>query len=334
MRVVVFGAGGLGSVLGGYLAMAGAEVTLVARPAHAQAIRERGLILRGVRGEFVVRERLTAVTRAEEAPGTYDWFFLGVKAKDTERALEEAKPLRERVKAALSLQNSVVKDEILKAYFGPERTVGFATIEGARLVEPGVVENTLTVPTTNYLGELDGRRSERVEALAALFQKAGLGTKVVEDIRRVEWEKLAQICLASSWAVSTLPGVPSLRFAQGLVVPEGAEHYVALGKEVVSVLKALGYPPQNYFAPVSHLVELDALPFPEAVALARKMGEDLMARGSRATTSMHEDVLRGRKTEVEFIVAPFVREADRLGIPIPTLRAAYRVIKVLDHYLS
>jgi len=334
MRIVIFGAGGLGSVLGGYLALAGAEVTLVARPAHAQAIRERGLLLRGIRGEFRIRENLEAVSRAEEARGEYDWFFLGVKAKDTERALEEALPLRDRVRAALSLQNSVVKDEILSRYFGPDRTVGFATIEGARLAEPGVVENTLTVPTTNYLGELDGKVTPRVEALAELFNRAGLGTRVVTDIRRVEWEKLAQICLASGFAVSTLPGVPTLRFAHGLVVREGAEHFVTLAKEVTSVLRALGYPPENYFAPVSRLKELDALPFPEAVDLAQRMGEEFLARGSRATTSMHEDVLRGRKTEVDYILAPFLREAERLGLEVPTLRAAYRVIKVLDHYLN
>jgi len=334
MRIVVFGAGGLGSILGGYLALAGAEVTLVARPAHARAIRERGLLIRGLRGEFNVARNLIAVERAEEAEGEYDWFFLGVKAKDTERALEEARPLRERVKAALSLQNSVEKDQILSDYFGPQRTVGFATIEGARLAEPGVVENTLTVPITNYIGELDGHVSPRVRALAELFNKAGLGTQVVSNIRQVEWEKLAQIALASGWAVSTLSGHPGLRFADGLVVREGAEHFVALAKEILEVFAVLGYEPENFFAPVSRLKELRQLPFSEAVAFVQRMGEELRARGSRATTSMHEDVLRGRKTEVEFILGPFVREGMKRGLQIPTLLAAYRIIKTLDVYLA
>jgi 2-dehydropantoate 2-reductase len=334
MRVVVFGAGGLGSLLGGYLALAGAEVTLVARPAHARAIRENGLLIRGIRGEFHITQNLTAVERPEEAKGVYDWFFLGVKAKDTLKALEEARPLRERVKAALSLQNSVEKDGILASYFGAEKVVGFATIEGARLAEPGVVENTLTVPTTNYIGELDGRPSSRVEALAQRFNQVGLGTRVVENIQKVEWEKLAQICLASSWAVSTLSGHPGLRFADGLVVREGAEHFVALAKDILEVFAALGYEPENLFAPVSRLKELRELAFPEAAAMVQKMGEELRARGSRATTSMHEDVLRGRKTEVEFILGPFVREGMRRGLSIPTLLAAYRIIKTLDAYLT
>lgn len=332
MRIVVFGAGGLGSVIGGYLAEAGAEVTLVARPAHAEAVQKEGLLIRGVRGEH--RVNLRAVSCADQTEGEFDWFFLGVKAKDTAQALKEALPLRGRVKAALSLQNSIVKDEELSRFFGLEHTVGFAIIEGARMAEPGVVENTLTVPVTAYIGELNGKLSQRVQTLAEIFNEVDLGTKAVTNIRQVEWEKLAQICLASSYAVSTLSGYSELRFPDGLLVREGSEHFVALAKEILRVYKALGYVPENYFAPVSRLKELEALSFEEGCELALRMGQALKGRESRATTSMHEDVLRGRKTEVDFILGPFVEEAERLGVTAPTLRTAYRIIKTLDHYLK
>ncbi|CAM3483395.1 ketopantoate reductase [Hydrogenibacillus schlegelii] len=335
MRMVVLGAGALGSLIGGYLARAGAEVTLIGRPAHMQAIRERGLKISGVRGEVTVGERLRAVTSPEEVEGEFDWLVLAVKGKDTASALAGAERLRERVAAAFSVQNSVTKDDELIAWFGdPRRVIGFATIEGATLVEPGHVRNHVTVPTTAYAGELGGEITPRVEALVAWFNQAGLGAKAVANIRQVEWEKLAQICLASGYSVSCLAAVPHLGFADGLVVREGAEHYVALAKEIMQVYRALGYAPQNYFAPLSHLRELEEFPFDEAVEFARSVGERLRERGSVGRTSMHEDILRGRRPEVDAIFAPFVREADRLGLEVPVLRSIYRTARVWAAYLS
>ncbi|WP_372720716.1 ketopantoate reductase family protein, partial [Immundisolibacter sp.] len=105
MRVCILGAGGLGSVFGGALALAGVDVTLVGRPAHVEAIRKNGLKLTGIRGDHMVREHLEAVADPREAKGEFDYLILGVKGKDTEAALEGANCLRDRVKTALSFQN-------------------------------------------------------------------------------------------------------------------------------------------------------------------------------------------------------------------------------------
>jgi 2-dehydropantoate 2-reductase len=208
------------------------------------------------------------------------------------------------------------------------------TIEGATLVEPGHVRNHVTTPTTAYFGEVDGRLTPRVEALAAAFQQAGLGSKAVTNIVQVEWEKLTQIATASGWSVTTLAALPDLTFADGWMVREGVEHYVQLSKELLSVYKALGYTPQNFFAPLSRLQELDALDFAEAVAMVQEMGRSMKAQGARARTSMHEDVLRRRKTEVEEILKPFMEKGASLGLPLPTVTAVYRIIRTLDYYLN
>lgn len=331
MHVAVLGAGGLGSVVGGHLARSGVDVTLIARPRHVEAIRRDGLRMTGVRGEHTVTEHLTAVASPDDVEGHVDVLMLGVKGKDTATALAEADGLRDRVGAVLSLQNSVSKDGRLSDWIGAERVIGAATIEGATMTAPGEVFNSVTVPTTMYVGELDGARTARVTALADALNGAGLGTKVPDDIRQVEWEKLAQICTASSFSVSTLPGLPALGFSDGLAVREGAAHFVQLAKEVVEVYRSLGWEPQEFFAPLSRLRTLAEATFDEGVELLLEMSQK-MAPGTR--TSMHEDVLQGRRTEVDDIILPFVQRAQEAGVAAPTLLAAYRVAKTLDTHMG
>ncbi|MGH7963733.1 MAG: ketopantoate reductase family protein [Candidatus Binatia bacterium] len=253
MRVCILGAGGLGSVVGGYLARVGIDVILIGRPAHVEAIRRHGLHITGVRGEFHIQDHLTAVSSPQEAEGSFNYLILVVKGKDSQTALQEANGLRARTQAALSLQNSVVKDDILRRWIGPGKVLGAMTTEGATLVEPGHVHNHMTIPNTAYFGELNGPITPRVEKLTAAFQQAGLQSQATENIVQVEWEKLTQIATASGWSVMTLAAVPDLTFVDGLQVREGAEHYVQLSKELLSVYKGLGYTPQNFFAPISRL---------------------------------------------------------------------------------
>ena len=330
MRIVILGAGGLGSIVGGLLARSGVDVTLIGRPAHVRAIRENGLVVTGIRGDFVVRENLTAVTAAEEATGEFDYLALVVKGRDTEAALAGASGLRGRVRSVFSLQNSIEKDEVLGEWAGRERVIGASTIEGGTLLAPGRVANSLTTPTTAYFGELDGRVTPRDCEIAEAFTRAGLPSRAVDHIVQVEWEKLAQIAMASGFSVSTLAALPEVYFGDGLSVREGAEHYVTIGTELLAVYRALGYTPQNFYAPVSKLKEVDSLDFEQAVAHVLELGRRFRSEGRKARTSMHEDVLQRRKTEVDFILRPFLDQGRSLGISTPTIAAVYRVAKTID----
>lgn len=336
MRVVVLGAGGLGSVIGGYLAETGVDVTLIARPAHADAVNRDGLRIEGIRGEHHVRQNLSAVSDPRDATGEFDYFILATKAKDTATALAGADCLKDRIATACSVQNTIVKEGELAAWLGdPARVMGCSTIEGGTLEAPGFVKNHVTVPTTAWFGELDGTVSPRAQTLADAFNAAGLGAKAVPYIQQVLWEKLAQICNASAWSVSTLAGNPELQFPHGMGVREGAEHYVALSRELLAVYTALGYEPQNFYAPLSRLKDVhDCKTDEEAVELILGYGRMMKERGYTGRTSMHDDVIRGKKTEADWIIKPFVEKGPELGVPVPTVTAAYRIIKVLDHYLA
>ncbi|MDD3675081.1 ketopantoate reductase family protein [Thauera propionica] len=332
MRFVILGAGGLGSVIGGYLAKAGEDVTLTCRPAHAQAINANGLKISGVRGEHLVREHLSAVTTPDEATGEFDHLIILVKGKDTETALAQAEGLKTRCKNVFSLQNGIGKEERLRQWAGRDKVVGASTIEGGTLLEPGVVSNPLTTPVTAYFGELDGGTSPRTDALAEAFTRAGLTAKSVPNIMQVLWEKLVQIGTASGWSVSTL-GL-RLYFQDGLLVRQGAEHYVALAKDMLRVYGAMGYTPQNFYAPMSQFKELNELDFEGGVAMMMKLGERLKQQGMRGRTSMHEDVIRGKKTEVDFLLKPFLDKAAELNLQVPVLETVYRIVKTQDAYLD
>lgn len=332
MRFVILGAGGLGSVIGGYLAKAGEDVTLICRPAHAEAINSKGLKISGVRGDHLVRENLTAVTSPDEAAGEFDHLIILVKGKDTETALAQAEGLKTRCRNVFSLQNGIGKEERLRAWAGRDKVVGASTIEGGTLHEPGVVSNPLTTPITAWFGELDGGTSPRTDALAEAFTRAGLEARSVPNIMQVLWEKLVQIGTASGWSVSAL-GL-RLYFQDGLLVRQGAEHYVALAKDMLRVYGAMGYTPQNFYAPMSQFKELNELDFEGGVAMMMKLGERLKQQKMQGRTSMHEDVIRGKKTEVDFLLKPFLDKAAELGLAVPVLETVYRIVKTQDAYLE
>ena len=336
MRVCILGAGGLGSVIGGYLAKTGVETTLIARPAHADAITRDGLRIEGVRGEHLIRDNLTAISNPADATGEFDYLILATKAKDSETALAAADCIKDRFKTVCSVQNTIVKEGILARWIGDAaKVMGASAIEGGTLEAPGFVKNHVTVPTTAYFGELDGTVSRRAQALADAFNTAGLGARAVDCIQQVLWEKLAQICNASAWSVSTLAGNNELTFVHGMALREGAEHYVAISRELLAVYGALGYTPQNFYAPLSRLKDVyECKTEEDAVQLILGFGERMKQQGYVGRTSMHDDVVRGKKTEVDYIVKPFVDKGRELGIPVPTVTAAYRIIKVLDHYLA
>src|SRR5689334_4723448 len=109
-HVCILGAGGLGSVIGACLAESGTSVTLVARPAHADAIETRGLRVVGIRGDRLVRKNLRAVSAPDAVEGDIDFLMLLVKTRDSAAALAGARGLRDRMAAVLSFQNSSGKD--------------------------------------------------------------------------------------------------------------------------------------------------------------------------------------------------------------------------------
>ena len=111
-------------------------------------------------------------------------------------------------------------------------------------------------------------------------------------------------------------------------------YFVALAKDLLAVYRAKGYKPMNFFAPLSRLKELDALPTGEAIKFVIGQGKVMREKGNTGHPSMYEDVLRRRKTEVDFMLGPYVAAAEELAMDVPTLRVAYQIIKTVDGFLA
>jgi len=333
MNICILGAGGLGSVLGAWLADSGVDVTLVARPAHVDAIRARGLQLSGFRGDMAVSENLRAVTSHDEATGDFDYLVLLVKAKDTQATLASAAGLRDRVGVALSMQNTVSKEDDLAAWIGPDRVIGASTIEAGTLVGPGAVRHVATAPVSCYFGEVGGGSSARVDAIAAAFDAAGFVSKATDDIMHVEWEKLLQISAVAAFCASTM-GALGGSFAQALAVREAAEHYVQIATELFAIYRAMGFEPADFYAPFSRFRDFEGETFYESVEQAMALGRDMRSRNFIGRPSLHDDLLRGKTTELEFCVGAYLAEAGKHGLEVPTVLSAYRVVKSLEFWLE
>ena len=248
-------------MIGGYAAQAGGDVTLIGRKTHVEAIRGRGLEIDGVRGRHVVRD-VRAVVDPREA-GSADLLILCVKSQDTPEALAALAHLWGRIGAAISVQNGGRKDEELAEAFGPEAVVGAMTLIGASMPRPGRVLHTGNGGT--WIGELDGRPSARVEAIADLFRKAGLPVEVHSNIRSATWCKLNQMVPAAALSCVTRLSLHQIYLDRGL-----ATLFVELSREVAQIAERMRIPLENFrgFA----VKTVCSLPFEEAV-------ESVMARG-------------------------------------------------------
>ncbi|PCI70167.1 MAG: ketopantoate reductase [Piscirickettsiaceae bacterium] len=334
LHICIHGAGGLGSVIGGYLAKSGHMVTLISRSAHAEAVNKQGLNIFGRLGDMVIKDNLTAVTTPDKVVGDIDYYILLTKAKDAASAISDAVVISNQIKCALTMQNGVGKESLLVDAFGKERVIGGSIIEGATLIKPGRVNNHVTAPTTAYFGELGGGSTQRTDVLAQAFTNANLNAKSVEDIDNVLWEKVVQVSGASSWSASTLGAIPALDYWDGISIREGAEHYVTIAQELINVYKAMGYTPKDYYAPFSFLKMIDESSFETSVQACIDMGVTMKPKTPGVRTSMHEDLVNGKETEADTLFMPLVEQAKKYNIAIPTFLGAYRVIKTIDANLN
>jgi len=320
VKTMIAGAGALGSVIGGYFAQAGGDVTLIARKAHVEAIQDRGLEIAGVRGRHVIRD-VRAVVDPREA-GAADLLILCVKSQDTPEILTALAHLRGKIGAAMSVQNGGRKDEELGRAFGQEAVVGAMSLIGATMPEPGRVLHTGNGGT--WIGELDGRPSARVEAIADLFRKAGLPVEVHSNIRSATWCKLNQMVPAATLSCLTRLSLHQIYLDRGL-----ATLFVELCREVAQIAEKLGIPLEDFrgFA----VKTVCSLPIDEAVESVIARGRAMLEQGmTQVKISTFQDLERGKRTEADQVIGYVVHLAATLGLAVPKVELLYRVIQGIE----
>jgi 2-dehydropantoate 2-reductase len=298
MRIAVYGAGGVGGYFGGRLAQAGADVRLIARGAHLRALRGHGLRVRSIKGDFAV-----AVPATDDPAdiGPCDYVLFCVKSFDTEAAAARLGPLLGDGTAVVSLQNGVDNEEKLARVVGDHHVMGGVAYIFAGITEPGVVVHT-GGSTSIVFGELDGHESARARQLLASCQQAGFGAELSPAITTVLWAKLAFICAQAGMTAAVRLPIGEIRS-----VDAAWAGFQRLVQEVCAVAAADGHP----VPPTAQ----------EGIVAAGQTVEP----GS--FSSLHDDLVAGRRMELEALHGFVVRRASEHGVPVPMSEAVYAILK-------
>ncbi len=298
MRIVVMGSGGTGGYFGAKLAKAGEDVTFVARGAHLAAICEAGIRIRSaVDGEWTVNVRAVETLTGHEPA---DLVLFCVKSFDTESAAELARPIIGPSTGILSLQNGVDNEDKLQRAFGPEHVMGGVSYIFSNIEAPGIIAHHQLARIV--FGEMNGQPSERATRFAEACKRASIQGELVPNIRKTLWEKYVFLtALAGATAITRLP----VKFIRE--VPETRRLWQLQVEELLALATA-----EN--------VGLD----PDMMERCVKFLESLAPTNY---SSLYQDLMQGKRLELDALHGHAVRLGERHGIPTPTLFAVYAALR-------
>jgi len=294
------GAGAVGSFFGGFLAEGGNDVALIARESHVKAVRQDGLTIEGASGKHVVKVK--AVTTPAHLKETFDLILLTVKAYDTRQAVTEAQTLMGNNSVLLCLQNGLGMEEIASEIVGRDRVLRGVTINGVLLKEPGLVMHTGKGET--IIGELNRKITERTRKIAEAFSKAGLPTRVTNNIEGTVWTKIL-----INAGVNPFGALTGMKNGELIMVLELKELMTETVVEGTNVAKKIG-------------VKLEGDP----VSLMIKTAE----MTAQNKNSMLQDIKKGKRTEIDFINGAISNLGKRKGVKTPLNNLLTHLVKGLE----
>ncbi len=315
MKVCIYGAGAIGGYVGAQLAIAGADVSLVARGPHLKAMRENGLKLR-IGGE----ERVAKVTCTDDPAelGPQDFVFVSLKAHSIPGVVDAMQPLLNDNTSIVTAVNGIpywyfyrhgneFEGTTLETIdpgarqwtaLGPERAIGCIVYPATEVVEPGVIQHVYGDKFP--LGEPSGEQTERVQQLSKMMESAGLRAPVMDNIRDEMWLKL--------WGNLSFNPISALTHA---------------------TLDVITTTPGTRAVAKAMMLEGQAIA--ERLGVKFRVDVERRINGAGAVgahkTSMLQDLERGRAMEIDPLVA-VVQELGRLiGIPTPTIDTVLALVQ-------
>lgn len=302
MRFAILGSGAVGGYFGAKLARSGQDVTFVARGAHLEAIRLRGLEVQSAKlGDFTVQAPAESDT---SRIGHVDAVLVAVKAYDNRTALPMLKPLLGPDTIVLTLQNGVDSVDEVAAIAGESHVVGGTTYVATALEAPGLIVQT-GVHRSIIFGEVFGDRSRispRVQQLADVLTAADIQVTPVADARVPIWDKFVYLV-----AFSGFTGAARLPIGQLWKSPQAQAMFYATSREVAAIAKAEGVTiSANRFDTLREY--MDNIP-------------------PTTRSSLLIDLEQGKRIEVEALQGAAIRRAKAHGVPTPIISALYAVLK-------
>jgi 2-dehydropantoate 2-reductase len=302
MKIAIVGAGAMGSLFGGLLAESGNEVYLLdIWEEHVETINKKGLWIEGLSGDRFIK--IKAVTEAKEIDGISDLIIIFVKSYHTESAAKSISSLVGKDTSILTLQNGLGNFEILSNIFGSEKVIAGTTSYGATILGPGRVRHAGIGPTA--IGELNGKITNRIEKVSQLLTQAGIKTKTSDNVLGSVWSKL--LINVGINALGVLIRVKNGELVKG-------KYSLKLQRELIEeaseVAKKKGI----------KLIHQDMVK--EVASICEKTSGNI--------NSMLQDVLKKRRTEINFINGAIVREGRKLNLSTPVNQVITDLIKAVE----
>jgi 2-dehydropantoate 2-reductase len=300
MKITMMGAGAMGSLFGGLLALSEEEVWLFdIRKEQIDAICSTGLILGEKEKRQIIRVNATSDLTSI---GSVDLVIFFVKTYHTEKAASDSLILQKEDTVFLTFQNGLGNEEAICRSIDPKKVMLGVTNHGATLLGPGHIRHAGRGKTN--LGELDGKVSDRATRIAQVFSNAGIETEVSTRIHDLVWNKLL-----TNVGINALTALTGLKNGKLLDFPETLRLMEALVSEAAEVARRKG-------------VRIDKNPLEKVKAVAEATREN--------RSSMGQDFDFKRRTEIDAINGAVVREAAKLGISVPYNQIVTDLVKAIE----
>jgi 2-dehydropantoate 2-reductase len=298
MRIAVFGTGGAGGYFGAQLALAGESVIFIARGAHLNAIRSGGLRLETPKGATVIHPAEATDTPAQVTD--IDAVLIGVKAWQATEAAHAIRPMIGPATVVVPLQNGVEAASQLAAVLGTDHVLAGLCGTLSWVAGPGHIRS---VGGNNFIkfGELDNRRSERVERLYRAFARAGVAVEVPPDILRALWDKFLMVTSFGGVGAITRAPIGVIR-----AIPETRRLLEKGMQEVLAVARARRVSMTDSTV-ADTMTVLDGLP-------------------AAGTTSLQRDIVEGKPSELEYWNGAVVRLGREMNVSTPLHEFIYHCL--------
>lgn len=302
MKIAILGAGAMGSLYGGLLAEGGNEVWLIdVWQAHVDRINQCGLTIEGISGDRVIKN-IKATSNPSDVEKV-DLVIIFVKSTVTDTAVSENKALFENHPMILTLQNGLGNIEKIGKFIDKTNILAGITSHGSTMLGLGKVKHAGAGET--HIGELDGRISSKIQSVYEVFRHSGLKTTISDNVLGLIWSKLMV-----NVGINALTAITGLKNGELLEFQETEELLELAVSEAYEVAKIRGVC-LSYKDPVAHTKEIC-----QATAANQ--------------SSMLQDILNKRKTEIDMINGAIVREGNSLGIPTPVNKVLTNLVAVLQ----
>lgn len=301
MKIVVIGAGATGCLFAAFLTKSKEEVWLLDKNKdQAEKINLAGISVEGVSGTWQAKIKATADI---QEIGKADLVLLCVKSFNTKQAIQQIKPILKENTKILTLQNGIGNLEIIAEIVGEDKVIAGLTNQGVTLIDTGKIHHAGTGET--IIGVIDGKTPVELRSIREIFNKIGLETKMTRDIKSLIWSKLIiNVGINALTAITRLPNGKLTEY-------EGTKRILRDAvTEAVRIVKRKRI----------KLIFDDPLAKVEAVCEST----------ANNYSSMLQDILRKKRTEIDFINGVIVRLGQEMGINVPTNKLLLDLVKTIE----